>query len=431
MTPYIKMGSKKMDEPRKAPAGDDAAKLEKPAIVLPPTEKGQPVSPYITRVQAPVAGGGESSASTLQELAFAKGLGKVLGFYSTLIVQEGAEANKNMVYHGNVVVNKDHHGIDVSTRTLKVPGGLKDVSLFEIDMDRILVDFKEFALQMDDFFDFLRINVPSIVFLYNAEAFLSRAFKVKESSSAAIFIIRFTQFIVERVFQRDKLVLVIVTDTPRAMEKRFLNTVDFTVDIDLPTKEEREFYLKHLLSPEATVDFSLVTSEMDGWTWGDIEAFAKHAALQKQAKELKDVSAKFLLDAMRGDNDLDRFTQPSSKFAAPTVNQRGNDPVPRVPAQPPAPGSNGMQAGMMGGILQPMDDPFKELLWESAADREYDSVARVLEHMEKGVFVQEDRVCLARYPFLLHDDILIAKRKLDAAKNKIDIIKKHFRGKNT
>jgi hypothetical protein len=419
-----------MDEPRKAPAGDDAAKLVKPAIVLPPTEKGQPVSSYIARVQAPVADGGAKGASTLQELAFAKGLGKILSFYSTMVVHEGAVTNKNIIYHGNVVINRDHHDIDVSTRMLQVPAGLKDASFFEIDMDRILVDFKEFALMMDDFFDFLRINVPSIVFLHNADAFLSRSFKVKESSSAATFIVRFTQLIVERVLQREKLVLVIVTDNLRALERRVLNTVDFTVEIDLPTREERELYLKHLLSPESAVDFSLVTSEMEGWTWGDIEAFAKHAMLQKQAKELKDVSAKFLLDSVHGDNDLDRFTQPSSKFAIPPANQRGDEPTPRSP-QPPAPTMNGIQGGQAGGIPPAVDDPFKELLWESAADREYDVVARVLEHMEKGVFMQEDRACLARYPFLLHDDILTAKRKLDAAKNKIDLIKKHFRGKST
>jgi SpoVK/Ycf46/Vps4 family AAA+-type ATPase len=259
---------------------------------------------------------------------------------------------------------------------------------------------------------------------------LSRSFKVKESSSAAAFIIRFTQFIVERVFQRDKLVLVIVADNPRAMERRFINTVDFTVDIDLPTREERELYLKHLLSPESTVDFSLVTSEMEGWTWGDIEAFAKHAMLQKQARELKDISAKFLLDAMRGDNDLDRFTAPSSRFATRNVNPRSDEPALAVPAQPPAPVTSGIQANYTSLIPQPVDDPFKELLWESAADREYDVVVRVLEHLEKGVFMQEDRACLARYPFLLHDDILTAKRKLDAAKNKIDVIKKHFRGKS-
>ncbi len=420
-----------MDEPRKAPAGEDAAKLEKPAIVLAPAEKGQPVSSYISRVQAQAAGAGEKGASSLQELACAKGLAKILGFYSTLSVQEGAEGNKNLVYHGNVVINKGQHGIDVTTRALQVPGTLKDVSLFEIDMDRILVDFKEFALIMDDFFDFLRINVPSIVFLHNADAFLSRSFKVKESSSAATFIIRFTQFIVERVFQRDKIVLVIVTDNPRAMERRYLNTVDFTVDVDLPTRDERELYLKHLLSPEGTVDFSLVSSEMEGWTWGDIEAFAKHAMLQKQAKELKDVSAKFLVDAMHGDNDFDEFVPPSSRFSSQKASQRGDEPEPRVQAQPPAPGPSGIQAGLAGGIQQLVDDPFKEVLWESAADRDYDAIARVLEHMEKGLFMQEDRAYLARYPFLLHDDILTAKRKLDAAKNKIDVIKKHFRGKSS
>jgi hypothetical protein len=170
---------------------------------------------------------------------------------------------------------------------------------------------------------------------------------------------------------------------------------------------------------------------MDGWTWGDIEAFAKHAMLQKQARELKDLSAKFLLDAMHGGNDLDRFAPPSSMYAPSSANQRGDEPSQRVQAQIPAPAANGIQASLAGGIAQLVDDPFKELLWESAADREYDAVARVLDHMEKGVFIHEDRVCLARYPFLLHDDILTAKRKLDAAKNKIDIIKKHFRGKST
>ncbi len=419
-----------MDEPRKAPTGEDAAKLEKPAIVLPPAEKGQPVSSYISRVQAPGAGAGERGASTLQELTFAKGLGKILAFYGTLAAQEKTEGNKNVMYHGNVVINKDRHSIDVSTGVIQVPGAFKDASVFEIDMDRILVDFKEFALLMDDFFDFLRINVPSIVFLHNAEAFLSRSFKTKESSSAAAFIIRFTQFIVDRVFQRDKLVLVIVVDNPRAIENRFFNTVDFTVDIDLPTREERELYIKHLLSPEVTIDFSLASSEMEGWTWGDIEAFAKHAMLQKQARELKDVSAKFLLDAVHGDNGLDRFTPPSNRFTSRTVNQRSDESTQRAPAQPPTPGSSVIQAGLVGGIPQPVDDPFKELLWESAADREYDMVVRVLEHLEKGVFMQEDRACLAKYSFLLHDDILTAKRKLDAAKNKIDVIKKHFRGKS-
>lgn len=431
MTPYNSMGSKKMDEPRKAPAGDNAAKMEKPAVAFQPAEKGQPVSAFVTRLQPLPPSNDGKGASTLQELAFVKGLGKILGFYATLALQEGEGANKNLVYHGNVVINKDHHGIDVSTGTLQVPASFKDMSLFEIDLDRILVDFKEFAVVMDDFFDFLRLNVPSIVFLRNADAFLSKAFKVKDSSSASAFIVRFTQFIVNRVFQRDKVVLVIVTDNPRAMERRFLNTIDFTIDIDVPTKEERELYLKHLLSPESTADLALVASEMEAWTWGDIEAFAKHASLQKQIKGLKDISAKFLLDAIRGDNDLDRFARPSSKLNLPIASPRGDDPAPVAMVQQPARATNGIQTTIAAGIQPLADDPFKELLWESAADREYDAVARVLDHMEKGMFMQEDRMIIARYPFLLHDDILTAKRKLDAAKNKIDVIRKHFKGKST
>ena len=427
------MGSKKMDKPRKAPAGEDATKLEKPAMALPPAEKGQPVSSYISRVQSRCAAASEKGVSNLQELAFAKGLAKILAFYGTLVVQEGGGGNKNIVYHGNVVVNKNHHGIDVSTGELKIPGAFKEVSMFEVDMDKILVDFKDFALMMDDFFDFLRINVPSIVFLHHADAFLSRSFKVKESSSAATFIIRFSQFIVNRVFQRDKLVLVIVTDNPRAIEPRYLNTVDFTVDIDLPKREERELYLHHLLSPEGTVDFSIVSGEMEGWTWGDIEAFAKHAMLQKQVKELKDVSAKFLLDAMHGDNDLDEFIPPSTRFTTQKAKHRGDEHEPRAPHQQQQPVlvPSGILANPASGIQQLVDDPFKEVLWESAADRDYDAIARVLEHMDKGVFMQEDRACLAMYPFIIHDDILTAKRKLDAAKNKIDMIKRHFRGKTS
>lgn len=73
-------------------------------------------------------------------------------------------------------------------------------------------------------------------------------------------------------------------------------------------------------------------------------------------------------------------------------------------------------------------DPFKELLWQSAAEEDYDTLVRILDHLENGVFMQEDRGYLAKYPFLLLDDILTAKRKLDAAKNKIDVIKKHFKG---
>ncbi|MBN2153805.1 MAG: hypothetical protein JW839_20270 [Candidatus Lokiarchaeota archaeon] len=418
-----------MDEPGKAPTGEDAAKLTRPAISLPPAEKGQPVSSYITRLQLPGGAIGEKGASTLQELAFVKGLTKILGFYSTLAVSEVAEGSKNLVYHGNVLVDKGHHGIDVSTKALQLAGASKEMLIFEVDMDRILVDFKEFALAMDDFFDYLRINVPSIVFLHNADTFLARSFKVKESSSASSFIIRFTRFIVEREFLRDKLVLVIVTDNPHAVDRRFLNTVDFTVDVDMPTRDERELYLKHLLSPEGPVDFSLVSSEMDGWTWGDIEGFAKHAMLQKQTKELKDVSAKFLLDAIHGENDLDEYIPPSSRFTAPKGNQRGDEPTTRAPVQPQAPGPGSIQSSPVSGVQRVVDDPFKEVLWESAADRDYDAIARAIEHMEKGVFMQEDRACLARYPFLLHDDLLTAKRKLDAAKNKIDVIKKHFRAK--
>ncbi len=90
----------------------------------------------------------------MQELAFAKGLGKILAFYTTLVAQEGAEGNKNLVYHGNVVVNEGHHGIGVPTKTLRAPGAFKDASVLEIDMDRILVDFKEFALLMDELLRF-------------------------------------------------------------------------------------------------------------------------------------------------------------------------------------------------------------------------------------------------------------------------------------
>ncbi|MEX2684587.1 MAG: hypothetical protein Q6373_023655 [Candidatus Sigynarchaeota archaeon] len=420
-----------MDEPRKATAGEGMAKMEKPAMALPQAEKGSPVSSYISRIQARDIVGSEKGPSTLQELAFAKELAKIIAFYSALLVKSGARDDKNIVYHGNVIVNKNHHGIDVSTRELKLPDTSKEFPMFEVDMDKILVDFKEFALSMDDFFDFLRINVPSAVFLHNAETFLSRSFKIKESSSAATFILRFSQFIVNRIFQRDKLVLIIVTDNPRAIEPRYLNTVDFTVDIDLPKREERELYLKHLISPDGMIDFSLVTGEMEGWTWADIEAFAKYAMLQKQAKELKEVSAKFLLDAIHGDNDLDEFIPPSSRFTTQRANKPGDEPEQRVPpqAQSPVLVPGGNQSNIASGIQQLVDDPFKEVLWESAADRDYDAIARVLEHLDKGVFMQEDRAFLVRYPFLLHDDILTAKRKLDAAKNKIDMIKRHFRAK--
>jgi hypothetical protein len=423
-----------MDEPRKALASESEAKVDKAAAVLPPAENGQPVSTYISRVNPARLNGDGNETSSLQDLAFAKGLGKILAFYATLVTKDGDEPRKNIMFHGNVVINKNHHGIDVSTRTLQVPIEAKDILAFEIDMDRILVDFKEFALMMDDFFDYLRLNVPSIVFLHNADAFLSRSFKVKESSSAASFIIRFTKFIVERIVQRDKIILVIVVDNPRVMEKRFSNTVDFTIDVDLPSPEERTVYLKHLLHPDAAVDFTLASSEMNGWTWGDIEAFTKHALLQKQSKGLKEISAKFLLDAIHGENDLDGFTLPSARLVSVPGRGKEDDEERR------ATGNTTTWASGSGGQLtrpfltstplnQATEDPFKEMLWEEAADREYDTVARVLDHMDKGVFLQEDRTCLARYPFLLHDDILTAKRKLDAAKNKIDLIKKHFKGK--
>nr|MDO8110232.1 hypothetical protein [Candidatus Sigynarchaeota archaeon] len=226
--------------------------------------------------------------------------------------------------------------------------------------------------------------------------------------------------------------LVVVSDNPKTIDKRLLNSIDFMVDMDVPTREEREFYLKHLFEPEASVNFAMITDEMDEWTWGDIESFAKHAMIQKQSMEMKELSTKFLLDALHGENGLDRFDPPSVKLQKGLSRSKIDDDEPRgttstaAKKEPPIMANASIPASSPG---RP-DDPFKELLWQSAAEQDYDALIRTLDHLEKGVYVQEDRSLLFRYPFLLEDEVLVAKRKLEAAKNKIDMIKKHFKGVN-
>lgn len=419
-----------MDEQKKISERDADTKEQTPENVLAVAEKSLPVANYISRVPLQAGESTDKDATTVQELILARSLGNVIKLYTSMLKEEGEISIKNLVFSGNIIVNKNFQDIQLFIKNQQFQETCKEFSSFEIDLEQILIDFKEFALVMDEFFDFLKINVPSIVFLHNADGFLSRAYKAKETSSFTAFIMRFFRFFAEKNVTHDKIVLIILSDNPRTFDKRLLNVIDFTIDVDAPSKEEREFYLKHLLEPENGIDFGMIATEMDGWSWNDIEGFAKHVIMQKHAKELKEMSTKFLLDAMHGENSLEEFVPPSIKSLKQASSRRTEDD-----------GSHGIAiAGnrrdgdaMANGSAQQFPvpssgDPFKELLWQSAAEEDYDTLVRILDHLENGVFMQEDRGYLAKYPFLLLDDILTAKRKLDAAKNKIDVIKKHFKG---
>lgn len=419
-----------MDEQKKDSTKDADIKDTTPDTVIAATEKSLPVATYISRVQLQVGESADKEATTVQELILTRRLSNFIKLYASMLKEESEPSIKNLVFSGNVIVNKNFQDIQLFIKNQQFQDACKDFSSFEIDLEQVLIDFKEFALMMDDFFDFLKMNVPSIVFLHNADAFLSRAYKGKETGQFTTFTMRFFRFFAEKNVKHDKIVLVVLSDNPRSYEKRLLNVIDFTIDVDAPVKEEREFYLKHLLEPEEGIDLGMIAAEMEGWTWTDIDAFAKHIIMQMQAKELKEISTKFLLDAMHGENGMEEFVPPSVKAAKHASPHWADDDGSHATtiAASRRDGEVAVNAPVQQMPVQASSDPFKELLWQAAAEDNYDAIVRVLDHLENGVFMQEDRVYLARYPFLLLDDILTAKRKLDAAKNKIDMIKKHFKG---
>jgi hypothetical protein len=419
-----------MDEQKKMYERAADTKEESTDNVLAAAEKSLPVANYISRVQLQ---GGETpgkDATTVQEMILARSLGNIIKLYASMLKDEGNNPIQNLVFSGNVIVNKDFQEIRLFMKNQQLQDASKDFSSFEIDLEQIIIDFKEFALVMEDFFDFLKMNVPSIVFLHNADGFLSKAYKARETSSFTAFTMRFFRFFAEKNVKHDKIVFVILADTPKTFDRRLLNAIDFTLDVDAPAREEREYYLKHLFEPENAIDYAVIATEMDGWTWNDIECFAKHVMMQKHAKELAEMSTKFLLDAVHGENGLEEFMAPSIKALKQAARHKDDDESGHVSKT----SSNRRDGEVVPGKSMPAlpvqssGDPFKELLWQSAAEDDYDTLVRVLDHLENGMFVQEDRIYLARYPFLLLDDILTAKRKLDAAKNKIDMIKKHFKG---
>nr|MDO8115220.1 hypothetical protein [Candidatus Sigynarchaeota archaeon] len=195
-----------MDEPKKAPSNETDTRAEKPIAVLATADKGQTVVNYITRVQPASPETKQALGAPVQELVVVKNLAKILKFYSTMIKQGETSANKNLLYSGNVIVNKNFQDIEFITKLLEVDEAGKEFSMFVIDIERILIDFKEFSIIMDDFFDYVKINIPSIIFLYNSDAFLSKAYKARETSAFTTFSINFSRFFVERNVRNDKIV---------------------------------------------------------------------------------------------------------------------------------------------------------------------------------------------------------------------------------
>lgn len=250
--------------------------------------------------------------------------------------------------------------------------------------------------------EFLKVNAPILVVASDDG---SESFR------------QFSNDIAINGFLDDKIASVLLVESIESTDKKIKARADFIFSIIHPTFDERVFYLKYLLGSDRGIDHGIIVKEMEGWTWDDIEKFCKHIAFHQQAIGVDGLSTSFLLDLLHGNDDRDPFMPPSRASKGKPVGSRDTPPAKEASSTPRV------------VVPSSFHDPFKEQLWQVAASTDHDVLSSMLDRLERGTITPEDQRLLSRYPFMLEEDPVVARKLLDAAKNKVDLLAKTFKTK--
>ncbi len=357
-----------------------------------------------------------------------KKLVDTIALYHAILGEGNLEQGKQFHFSGNLSLINNHQDAAFIQNMMLVKAKERGFSAFMIDAEN-LVNTAEPVDLYHDVIETISLQAPALVFMNKADPVLAKKPDESMGKHAKKIAKEMRRFLVEKKFRYDKIVFVSMIDDIADIDPRMVNTFDFSFVIDQPTKKEREIYLHHLFPENAATSFSIVAKEMDGWTWNDIKAFAKQVVLHVHKTNAKEIGLNSFMDLIRADDGTDRFVPPSVVFSPRRAIERLYAAPTSGPLKPSSTDDTRPNPKNVV-VLEPMEDncnPFKEQLFQKAASNDYEIVMKIIERLEKQVILPSDKPFFLKYPFLLQEEASILKQKLDAAKQRIEMLKQNFK----
>nr|MDO8115634.1 hypothetical protein [Candidatus Sigynarchaeota archaeon] len=356
------------------------------------------------------------------------GIENVISYYASIIKEEEPDKNNNFHFSGNVALLTNHQDIGFLLNSLVVKSNERGFTAFTADA-RDIISATEPVELYRDVIEPVTLHPPSIVVITNAELILANKPDEMIGKHARKFARELRRFIVDKNFKFDKMILVLHVDEIENVDPRMVNSLDISFDIDKPTQKERESYLHHLFPANGETSFSIVSKEMDGWTWNDIKAFAKRVVLHVHKTGSSEITLKSFMDLLLGDDGTERYVPPSMIFSQRSKGAPAEGATNVWISRPP--GSNdeiqNKKNVLLTDSVQDLCNPFKEQLFQQAAANDYDILTKILERLERQVILPSDKPFLMKYPFLLNEEVSIVKKKLDGAKQRVEVLKQNLK----
>ncbi|MHA1717877.1 MAG: hypothetical protein ACTSXP_19725 [Promethearchaeota archaeon] len=371
----------------------------------------------------------------MSEIFIARKLKKILKFYEGLFSERSDVSMGILDFTGNILVNKFFQGRKFFIKVLSSIDVARVFRVYEIRLESIILNFKEFSGMIDEFFNYLRLLGPAIFVVYSIDLFFRRFENKKINFQYNKTIIRFLDFIKNKDLSREKFITIGLVDDVSILNSSFLSSMDFILDFQVPTKDERVLFLKMMLEDHEDLKYVIIANEMKGWTWGDLELFMKRLMLERQLNPDVPISTRFILDIIQGTNNVEKFIPFWKELGDHKVSDYRfifNKDSGTVGEQSPGIKKGDDKSSPAAGVgkgskpIHDSRDPFIEQLWQDAASRHYKDLLLALDRLEKGTILPEDRVLFSLYPFILQDEPFDAKRKLEYAKKRIEMVTKIF-----
>ncbi|MFX0099941.1 MAG: hypothetical protein ACFFCS_10180 [Candidatus Hodarchaeota archaeon] len=410
-------------------ANDSSVKLEKKDSNYSSDEKLAVFSSFITVMQRSVEKDETIHDDPVHEIQVFKRIEKLLNFYLQKMEESAEKPDNNLNFTGNLLINKNHQDINFIVKNLDRIINKKYVNVMIIDMEKVVLNLKEFLSIQDAFFEYIALNHSVIILIRNFDLLLIRSKIHDQNSSLRNVITKFLSFLKTKEITKERNIALAFIDSLEGMVPSLMSLFDYHVDLALPTREDRDFFLKYLFINEVDVNFSIISKEMENWTWNDIENFAKHVIFEQTTNSIEKISTKFLLDLLFGENNFEKFIPPSKKMKGKAVEQELIEAAISKTIDAYSSGAGGKIASRQptGEQGTTLDDPFKKQLWQVAASKDYDAILKALDNLEKGIIEEEGRVLFSRYPFIIMEEPFDAKKKLDSSKKKLELINKNFK----
>lgn len=383
-----------------------------------------PISEFIIRLPRPKKQQSEGGAPVL-EVNVIKKLAKILRYYKQIIDSSNNQSPSVQKLTGTILIASHFQDYSFIIDHIQHHESGPSINCIEMDLGRIMLKMDAFNEVFEDAIEYFKISSPLILLMVNGDSlFLKRQpSPLKGITEGDIAGLRF--FLRNKRLFKEKIITVFFSNEPWKLSRDIYNSIDFILDIDVPDDHDKELFLKYLFN-DPTLVMRVIAREMNGWSWNDIELFYKKAMMEKEVQGLKSITVKFLLDIINGENDQEIFIPPSKKYQegnlAPTRAPREANPV-NEPSTPPMESSREVGCSII-------NDPFREQLWQVAASRDYELLLQVLDRIERGILMDEDRKTISKYPFLLIEEPIEAKKKLDSAKAKVEMLKKKFKNES-